>query len=329
MTLNRIKYLDTIKGITIYLVVMGHCLAWCFDNYIKVYEQSSPQAMIIWRIIYSFHMPLFFFISGFLFKKQIFSKALLAKKALHLLVPYFTMGFIKYLYLGDFGYWFLMVLFELYILACIQNLIINDKNNTQNHRYIIISIIIFLVLYIINKYVNINQPVLRHLYIDNLFRNYPYFILGHLIYRYNFQITNNYLYTTSLILFITITTIEITSNIATIPAWGILCLLRSCCGIYVIMYLVKNYLNKENLLTRLFQYLGTYTLEIYVIHFFFKYKIPDIGNIILNYNSFSTSFIIQSVYAIIATSFIIGISTFIINILNKSSLINLLCFGKK
>ncbi len=95
------------------------------------------------------------------------------------------------------------------------------------------------------------------------------------------------------------------------------------------MYLVKNYLNKENLLTRLFQYLGTYTLEIYVIHFFFKYKIPDIGNIILNYNSFSTSFIIQSVYAIIATSFIIGISTFIINILNKSSLINLLCFGKK
>lgn len=48
---NRIEYLDIAKAIAIFLVVVGHA-ALTFD---KPY----------WRIaIYSFHMPLFFVVSG-------------------------------------------------------------------------------------------------------------------------------------------------------------------------------------------------------------------------------------------------------------------------
>lgn len=50
---KRITEFDIAKGIGILLVVLGHCLPT--DNY--------------WRIfIYSFHMPLFFFLSGAVLK---------------------------------------------------------------------------------------------------------------------------------------------------------------------------------------------------------------------------------------------------------------------
>ena len=49
--IKRIDYLDYTKGFGILLVILGH-----------IYDASNP--IKIW--LYSFHMPLFFIISGFL-----------------------------------------------------------------------------------------------------------------------------------------------------------------------------------------------------------------------------------------------------------------------
>lgn len=49
---KRLDWIDCLKGLGIILVVWGHL--------------NLPRAVEI--IIYSFHMPLFFFISGYLFK---------------------------------------------------------------------------------------------------------------------------------------------------------------------------------------------------------------------------------------------------------------------
>ena len=61
---NRIEYFDATKAICILLMIVGHCDLSAVP-YLKV-------------IIYSFHMPLFFIISGFFFKeatqKEAFSK---------------------------------------------------------------------------------------------------------------------------------------------------------------------------------------------------------------------------------------------------------------
>ena len=53
----RLDYLDKAKGILIILVVIGHI--W----------QSGP----VFNIIYAFHMPAFFFISGLFSKKTVSS----------------------------------------------------------------------------------------------------------------------------------------------------------------------------------------------------------------------------------------------------------------
>ncbi len=57
--MNRIKYFDIAKGIAMLAVIIGHC-ALEVDDF-------SPQitAQVVYRICFSFHMPLFFILSGY------------------------------------------------------------------------------------------------------------------------------------------------------------------------------------------------------------------------------------------------------------------------
>lgn len=134
---NRIFWLDIAKGFGIIFVFLGHTI---FTNE-------------IWRIwIYSFHMPLFFFLSGIVYneKKYINIKFLILSKTKTILIPYFILcvvmlisNCITFLYytimcgeIANFsfleksigillslrgtkwycGYWFLTCLFLIYIL---------------------------------------------------------------------------------------------------------------------------------------------------------------------------------------------------------------------
>lgn len=79
MTNKRISYIDMAKGIGILLVVIGHF-------------GLPSEALLTW--IFSFHMPLFFILSGMLLShtnapEQDLS-ACIKKKAKNLLIPYFT-----------------------------------------------------------------------------------------------------------------------------------------------------------------------------------------------------------------------------------------------
>lgn len=108
----RIEWIDITKGIAIFLMVIGHTsIPKCVSNY-----------------IWSFHMPLFFLISGVLYdadKYNSFSK-MIRRRVQTLIVPYvffslvvfygmflLDMADIKELYLGWNGYalWFIPVLF--------------------------------------------------------------------------------------------------------------------------------------------------------------------------------------------------------------------------
>ena len=84
---NRIHYIDILKGIGIIFVILGH-----LQSYI-------PKSLLIY--IYSFHMPLFFWISGFLYKEKyetMSTKSYLIKKSKELLYPYFTLCLINFIW---------------------------------------------------------------------------------------------------------------------------------------------------------------------------------------------------------------------------------------
>ncbi len=71
---QRINWIDCSKGIAIVTIVAGHI----FSD-LKVTEY-----------IYWFHMPLFFFISGYLYKEKYNYLAFFKKKFFHLIVPYIS-----------------------------------------------------------------------------------------------------------------------------------------------------------------------------------------------------------------------------------------------
>lgn len=73
MVSKRINHIDIAKGIGVLLVVLGHCLAYGCQNQ-------------IFRCIYSFHMPLFFFLSGYVFHAKD-SKSFFEGKIKFLLLP--------------------------------------------------------------------------------------------------------------------------------------------------------------------------------------------------------------------------------------------------
>jgi fucose 4-O-acetylase-like acetyltransferase len=72
---SRIDYIDIAKGIGILLVVMGH----------NDFSLLSP---FLFKLIYSFHMPMFFFMSGIFFKPDMAFMPLLRRRFDSVLRPY-------------------------------------------------------------------------------------------------------------------------------------------------------------------------------------------------------------------------------------------------
>lgn len=52
---TRNEYLDFLKGLAIILVVTGHCIQISYINF---------DENVIFKVIYSFHMPFFMFLAG-------------------------------------------------------------------------------------------------------------------------------------------------------------------------------------------------------------------------------------------------------------------------
>jgi acyltransferase len=82
---NRVDWIDAAKGLGIILVVVGHT--------------ASP-ASLLNRIIFSFHMPLFFVVSGYLFNFDRYDghlRRLLQSRFKSLLYPYFASGLVFFI----------------------------------------------------------------------------------------------------------------------------------------------------------------------------------------------------------------------------------------
>ena len=83
--MKRIQFIDSLKGFAIFCVLWGHVIQH-FRN------GDNAFANPVFEIIYSFHMPLFFLISGMFFKSslELSFKDFLKKKMGELLLPCFV-----------------------------------------------------------------------------------------------------------------------------------------------------------------------------------------------------------------------------------------------
>lgn len=127
---SRQSYLDVLKGIAIFLVVMGHVIA---------FQIRGLDHSLLFKIIGTVHMPLFFFISGWLSFKaagiEVFSGKALFKRFRRLIIPMVVLSSLWVLYypktglesplapgfaglwcdMWKNGYWFTPVLFCIFL----------------------------------------------------------------------------------------------------------------------------------------------------------------------------------------------------------------------
>lgn len=77
------EYIDVLKGLGMLMILIGHIN---FGKLLEIY-------------MYSFHVPIFFFISGYLFLPEKYEfKEFVMRKIKTLLIPYFSFGFASYLF---------------------------------------------------------------------------------------------------------------------------------------------------------------------------------------------------------------------------------------
>lgn len=133
---QRIDYIDRMKGMAIFLVVMGHV-------YGMVFNQSED---VTYKWISSFHMPLFMFLSGLVACSGVVAPywgvKKLGKKLKGLLLPLvvfgmcFSMTFSKDFLTGLIGffespnkngYWYLMTLAVFYVSLSLYRLNVKQK----------------------------------------------------------------------------------------------------------------------------------------------------------------------------------------------------------
>lgn len=186
---KRLISIDIAKGITILLVVFGHALQGVVDSNSLSFDSNNSSIYILKEVIYGFHMPAFFIISG-LFLDSWVSKKLdqaIKQKLTRLVYPYFVWSLLTACFmqigssytnnglgLKDFlfspivpfsQYWFLYVLFFFYLVTYTMHSLFRDK-------YKICLLIISLVIFVVN-------PLIPDVWIlDSIGKYFIYFSIG-------------------------------------------------------------------------------------------------------------------------------------------------------
>lgn len=338
---ERIQYIDAIRGFAIFLVVIAHAIAWNYPDWHKVCLFNQAQSAnvmaggVVWQVIYSFHMALFFMVSGYLSgnstinKENFFSK--LKSKFIRLLVPYLTTGFLIYFVRGNWGYWFLLSLFEMAVLWLLMSSLLT-KVNPQKKFWI--DLILMATVYILLRGFTLIIPMcIGDINFGIFIKYFVPFCFGCLMKRHRMietSVRKEWCFTCCLIVF---AVLFLTRYITDYPIlykivekadyfFSILALLACAIAFHIFMNGIEN--RKE----RYFAYLGKISMPIYILHNLFVLQIPAIGIFMLQQNAV-TSITLQIVSSVALSAVSIILSIWLYNFISRSSILKLLLFGEK
>lgn len=337
---NRQLYIDWLKGFCILLVIMGHVIAWMYSDFDVLLKASSDGFNLLWKLIYSFHMPLFMFCSGiFIVKPKGWYclknvSTVLNKRFCSLVIPFFCMGgVVSFLSRPLFDYWYLMSLFEFSVITCVLFYITSKlpmSNSMRSIVEVIAMIVISLLLEMMESKFSDSKCNLIFK-IDHL-GLYKYLVLGILYSKFDIKsiMTDkryaDFIYTIPLILYVA--TFVLKMHGLYFYRISDIC---SICAITFICSFALNHVDTNSKTSKFICWLGVHSLEIYLLHFFFMTKFYFIGDMtqeLFCSAGISTAFVFQFIMTIVITCVIIFMCYLAMNILNKSKLLSLICLGR-
>lgn len=322
---QRLGYIDELKGLAIFLVVVGHVYIISF-GFLKQ-DQSS-----LWdRLISSFHMPLFAFLSGLFMSGEI-SRYKLKSKIERLVFPFFTIG-VPYIYwrgltISDFfmdnvnyGFWYLKIIFISWLIVILYTHITIYVFPKRN---LCIDVFVGIVFYFLLYLIPVGSLAYLTLSWDRMIWLFPYILAGHLIMKYNMLdiiFSKEKWYSIIIIIAIAcwITMVYFQHGRARY--------LLTPCLVYLIFSLFYRVRDKNTgLLHKTLLQWGGQSLEIYVIHVFLLHStyvyMPR------EYLTFNSGFLILLANIVLSTIIVLS-SIYISRIIKTSHWLGYICFGEK
>ena len=291
------------------MVVMGHTIYFC------IYHEELPNDHIF-NIICTFHVPLFFFLSGFVITIPPSIKKFLMK-ARKFLVPMLVVGFINALLInkiklfflngGHNGYWYLLTLTLFYMV-----LIPFQFNKSENkYKSFIIDIIIALSVWILFYLsMRLSNIVIIALNPWGAYSFWPFFIIGFLCRKYNFtdylikSLKLTSIFTISYLLLVIIFFYQLNHLPVYLDFIIALVAITSFVGLFSKFENSNTWIDKQLIM------IGNHTLGIYIYHYFLIRFI--------NIEFLKTQHIITELFCItILTLFIVYISISIDILIDK------------
>lgn len=343
---KRIEYIDQIKGLAIFLVVLAHIMAWTYQSWEVALQHKSVAPMLWWRIIYSFHMPLFFCVSGYLCSIKKGYTTFLKNKIKTLIIPFVSFFILsgvinKSLTYGG-GPWFLKTLFIFVMIYAISHLLLKIARFKNSLILIIVMLILFLAIRRGVYY--LNSGILKDIIDINHLSNFNFtgFLLGVSLKEFKNKyerLNKEKAFSFFVILYIVLFVLKLQWNItfqwdfvfieisAIMAVWLFFDLRQS-------KLVTNKNLRMQIITNRILGKMGRYSLHIYLLHGYFQIRNIDFGQYLLsladkNVNSLSiTLCTTQLIYTAIITTVIIILCFLAIRFIEHSNILNFLLFGK-
>ena len=348
----RIEYIDALRGFTMILVVFSH---------VELFSFGFPSPSPLGDLIVSFFMPLFFFISGYIGYKPNIEWNLntwlkmFKNKFSTMLIPTLIWGVIyTYIHLNSniytfashnlkLGYWFTIVLWEMFIIINTLNLLVYNSNGKTFKKHQLIGLITLAIIMIAAKFLLRSSPVLDEvgniLSLHNTFRYFPYIAFGYICSMYksifNRIISHKHFSLAIIVLYVLLFYVNrhyIFPNISNGILYRSLDLIISLTigflGLLIVYNSFRFYQHSfsyDRIFGKVLQYIGKRTLDIYLIHYFLLPQLPQIREMLSIGNNSVLEIAIGGSLSII----IVGVCLVISSILRTSPILAKYLFGIK
>lgn len=341
---KRVVEIDQMKGITILLVVISHM-------------GSSPMLAPIDGLISLFRMPLFFFLSGFVLKKVALPvsafPSFVKKKFCRLLLPCLSMGtlfayivknedfcaFIDHRY--KMGYWYLWVLFIYCIIIFFYNRLSSRFCHNKIWLDMLLAVLVSISFIGIATLIHIvGSPAVEHFisYASCLEKASTYilpFMLGVLYGKYScladLMFRDQRIFIMSLLIVLILGYCELFHRVSVDGSYILFAvkyirhLIFAIAAINCMGYIFFTALPKSGFIMDKLAYIGTKTLDIYVIHYFVRASI-GLTSIRVFVEGIG-SVIVELVINILLAILVIIVSIAIGHIIRKSKLLGFVLLG--
>lgn len=329
----HLQYLDVLKGVVIFLVVVGHAFHFGFQYYDS----------LLLQILKSIDMPIFLFLSGYLgagfvsFDRKSIGKYW-AKKGRQLLLPLCTLPFIYALIFGidlehllldrmHGGYWFTLVLFEMFLLLYLVrwgNSLMN-KGGKPIIEVALALLSLFFVLLIDTPWELAHKESWEAMSWGKMNYLYYYFLFGYFAGRYKSleRVISDYpaqAIATAVFAFCTYQAMVYSSVLDDIPA--------SFAGIVMAYATAKRIGGMDSKTNRFWASLGRESRSIYLTHYFFLFSAPMVGKFLKELKGAERIFLWEALTASVYALIVIGATLTLVRLLKSNIYIDTLFYGK-